>query len=379
MTKIAILGVGSKVGESLLVNNKTALEACGSNTGNLLFQHAIRIFLQKRGATLIYPDLLPDDISSGLMQECDLIVVPCADFLNPEYSLEGLWNRLRYCNKPCLPIGLGIGSDHPGVSLLSSETSSVMDYFLNNSTKVCVRGKSTVSALRSLGFKDKQLVATGCFSNFLGKEKQLSESYETKLLQLKNEDSPHIAISGDRPWKEATQALERILYQIFRKNTNAIYLIQSHAPLIDLVRPGNSNVSFYEMLGYAVDLIEALNPHGTIKDLAIDLENRYRVWFDAEEWLKFTSNLLLSIGMRLHGNMVAMQAGVPSLWIAHDPRTTELIETMSLPYITQSELEDSSDIYAAAAARFNATVESYFLKRRELMIMAENAFADCLR
>ena len=103
-------------------------------------------------------------------------------------------------------------------------------------------------------------------------------------------------------------------------------------PLVDLTRPQYSSVSTYQAIRYAVDLLEALNPFGTLKDLTSDLESRYRIWFDAEEWLEASKQLTLSIGMRLHGNMVAMQAGVPSLWIPHDPRTTELVATMSLPF-----------------------------------------------
>ena len=38
-----------------------------------------------------------------------------------------------------------------------------------------------------------------------------------------------------------------------------------------------------------------------------------------------------SVGLRLHGNMVAWQAGTPALWVYHDSRTQELAETMALP------------------------------------------------
>jgi hypothetical protein len=378
MVKIAILGVGSKIPASSLSSNDGALEACGSNTGNLLFQHAIKCFLGQRGAELIYPDLLPDDISPSVINNCDLVVVPCADFLNPEYSLTGLWNRLKNCNKRCLPIGLGIGSDQPDIRRLSSETLSVLDYFLSKSPKVCVRGQTTANALYSLGFHEDQVVVTGCFSNFLGNENELNESYSRKLMQIEGNDTPPMAISGDRPWKESTNSLERLLYQVFRKNPNAIYLIQSHMPLVDLTRPQYSSVSTYQAIRYAVDLLEALNPFGTLKDLTSDLESRYRIWFDAEEWLEASKQLTLSIGMRLHGNMVAMQAGVPSLWIPHDPRTTELVATMSLPFISAEQLEDLDNIYSSAVETFKQMSEPYFVRRRELASLAEAAVAECL-
>jgi hypothetical protein len=376
MTKIAILGVGSKIPEASLGGNDEALQACGLNTGNLLFQHAIKCFFEMRGAELSYPDLLPDDISPSCINSCEFIVVPCADFLNPEYSLTGLWNRLKNCNKPCLPIGLGIGSDQPDIKRLSPDTLSVLDYFLSNSPTICVRGQATANALYSLGFKENQVVVTGCFSNFLGNEVELKDSYVRKLMQIEGDGAPQMAISGDRPWKESTNSIERLLYQIFRRNQNATYLIQSHLPLVDLVRPCHSSASTYQIMRFAVDLLEALNPYGTIRDLVSDLENRYKIWFDAEEWLEASRQLSLSIGMRLHGNMVAMQAGVPSLWIPHDPRTIELVSTMALPFLSESQLEDTDNIYSCAVDTFKQMSEPYFVRRRELAALAEAAVAE---
>ena len=149
-------------------------------------------------------------------------------------------------------------------------------------------------------------------------------------------------------------------------------------PLVDLTRPQYSSVSTYQAIRYAVDLLEALNPFGTLKDLTSDLESRYRIWFDAEEWLEASKQLTLSIGMRLHGNMVAMQAGVPSLWIPHDPRTTELVATMSLPFISAEQLEDLDNIYSSAVETFKQMSEPYFVRRRELASLAEAAVAECL-
>jgi Polysaccharide pyruvyl transferase len=378
MVKIAVLGVGSRVPKTLLGTNTEALDACGSNTGNLLFQYAIKRFLEQLGAKLCYPDLLPDDISPSAIEDCDLIVVPCADFLNPEYALVGLWNRLRYCNKPCLPIGLGIGSDRPDVDRLSAETLSVLDYFLKKSKRICVRGPATANALYSLGFQEDQVVVTGCFSNFLGNEPELTASYARKLIQIESDNVPFTAVSGDRPWKESTNHLERLLYQIFRRNQNAFYLIQSHTPLVDLARPQYSATSAYQLMLYAVDLLDALNPGGTYRDLIADLEGRYKIWFDAEEWLESSKQLSLSLGMRLHGNMVAMQAGVPALWVPHDPRTLELVTTMALPFLTVEQLEDLDNIYSCAVETFKEASESYFMRRRELLRISKVAVCECL-
>lgn len=45
--------------------------------------------------------------------------------------------------------------------------------------------------------------------------------------------------------------------------------------------------------------------------------------------------------MRIHGTMLALQAGTPALCIVHDSRTEELCEIMKIPYIHARLLEES--------------------------------------
>ena len=46
------------------------------------------------------------------------------------------------------------------------------------------------------------------------------------------------------------------------------------------------------------------------------------------------------IGTRIHGVMLALQAGVPALCIAHDSRTLELCKVMHVPYVLWKEVID---------------------------------------
>lgn len=374
--KAAILGVGGAVPCSLRNSNSTAMNACGLNTGNLLFQYSIQKLLLSHGVQLIYPDLMDDDVSPAAIDQCNLTVVPCADFLNPEYSLDGLWNRLRYVEKPCLPIGLGIGSDNPNTEMLPESTVSVLNYFRSHSRFICIRGSSTREALLGLGFNSNQLVTTGCISNLLGSEVCMRNSFSMKIPILQVGNDPLTIISGDRPWKAENSAIERALYQIFRKNINASYLIQSHYPLVELTRPELGSSSFYELAGYAADLLDAINPHGTLKDLVMDIETRFKIWFDIDDWISWATEHILSLGLRLHGNMVSLQAGVPSLWIGHDPRTKELIESMQLPSLAPDDLAYSNTFYRDTAEIFQMQIDKYFEKRRSIQVLLDRTLSQ---
>lgn len=51
-----------------------------------------------------------------------------------------------------------------------------------------------------------------------------------------------------------------------------------------------------------------------------------------------------SFGSRFHGNMSALRNGIPALWVTHDSRTSELVQTLKLPHITLSEFNEINNM-----------------------------------
>ena len=65
------------------------------------------------------------------------------------------------------------------------------------------------------------------------------------------------------------------------------------------------------------------------------------MFFSYKDWCEFLqqNEISFSYGSRFHGNMCSLRNGVPSLWITHDSRTSELINTLHLPSINYEQLE----------------------------------------
>lgn len=93
---------------------------------------------------------------------------------------------------------------------------------------------------------------------------------------------------------------------------------------------------------------------------------------DEAEWRAALSAYDFSIGMRFHGNVMAVRCGKPALFLRHDSRTAELIDFFRLPALDAEdfdgrplgyygELADYSAFNAAYPARFDAFVA--FLRR----------------
>ena len=69
------------------------------------------------------------------------------------------------------------------------------------------------------------------------------------------------------------------------------------------------------------------------------IRERGRFFSDASEWMKFSKQSDLTIGMRIHGAIAAIQAGELGVCVAFDARTLELVATMGYPYVVPSDLD----------------------------------------
>ena len=79
-------------------------------------------------------------------------------------------------------------------------------------------------------------------------------------------------------------------------------------------------------------------------------------------WMEFIHMMDLSIGTRLHGNMLALQAGVPTVFVHHDLRVAELIDTMKLPAIHMNEVGSLPGFLASYPEHYRRYIDT----RREL-------------
>ena len=71
----------------------------------------------------------------------------------------------------------------------------------------------------------------------------------------------------------------------------------------------------------------------TNKELERYIRKNGKMFFLKKEWINYfvEEKIAYSTGIRFHGNMASLLAGVPAVWITHDSRTRELCQFMNLP------------------------------------------------
>ena len=111
------------------------------------------------------------------------------------------------------------------------------------------------------------------------------------------------------------------------------------------------------------------------------LDVRRALFAGEGEWRAAMAAYHFSIGMRFHGNVMAVRAGVPALFLRHDARTAEMIDFFRLPSMESERFDEALPIEAyceradyrpfnaAYPARFDAFLS--FLRANGLAVRAD--------
>ena len=109
---------------------------------------------------------------------------------------------------------------------------------------------------------------------------------------------------------------------------------------------------------------------------SLDLwRRRYAGCFaDATSWMEAMRSFDFVVGARFHGVMLAMQAGAPGGVIAHDSRTLEMCQTMSVPVRLANEISPDFGL-ADLHGLFPLDIAAYAATRERL----RRVYVDLLR
>lgn len=341
---VGVLGTPGHVPASVFMSTDAALKAVGDNTGNLVFQYAVAKSIAEQ--KIFVGSDIPWD-PAKVRERCRVLVVPSANFLRENFDFTGFVGFLEATKLPLVFLGLGAQADsfekkefnfHPSILRL-------MGLLRERCRTVGVRGAYTAELLERHGVQNVSVI--GCPSNFLNPDPELPQKLEAKWIS----DTVSVATTGDEPWPKnplKVQA-ERKLIELSLAYLG-IYVQQSVKPLVQLIRARNPYQNAELGKDTPASLRRAIAPQLSEREFAKFVASSVRLYFNVDQWLEDLSRFDLSIGLRLHGNMVPFQAGCPSIWVYHDARTKELVDTMCLPSLSVEQFLKLNSIEAMKAA-----------------------------
>jgi hypothetical protein len=323
-----LFGPAPSVDDSALLETVRAYQLVGDNTGNLAFCYAINRILGGNLPSKLW-HAAPEDID----RTGSVGVLTLANQLGPHADLGVLVDGFRQLK--CRLVGVGLGAQ---AGNLQQEVEipegtlnwvrAIQDHAPTQAPNISVRGEFSRRALERYGLADK-VVALGCPTLFISPEVGLG----TKIAERFNGEPRNIAVTaGHQRWSHLSR-IEASLVQLMNTNKGA-YICQSPLEMVKLGR-GEGRTLPREVRdmcrNYAC-------PHMTDEEFVTWSEQHAYSFFSAAGWLEFTRRFDFVIGTRIHGVMLALQAGVPALCIAHDSRTKELCETMKVPHVAASQV-----------------------------------------
>lgn len=315
-----IYGLEPRVANSALKSTKELYFLTGDNTGNLAFNHAIDMQVKHDTGFMRWDKVASDPT-------LEVTVVPCANQVGEHVNLGMFVDNFEKLNTTVTAIGLGAQSGMNGS--IPNVPEGTLKWLAAMARKaksdrpnIGVRGPFTKKVLDHYGFADNTEVL-GCPTLFINPNKNLGELIASNVKPIKR-----VAVTaGHQKWQHL-KLLEQSLVNMVTA-TQGSYVAQSAFEMVALCRGEAETLekeTFDECKSYLMPDVD--------DEAFIEWTRSFGdVFFDISHWMEHYRKFDFVVGLRIHGVMLALQAGIPALCIVHDSRTLELCETMMVPYV----------------------------------------------
>ena len=310
----------------------------GNNVGNLMYVAGVtRAMMVTDGTTFTktknhfaYTDEEIDEIN----QTCDGFLISLADAIRPNYidRMNQMTDAISKLKIPCVVIGCGLRAAYePGSDMSYPFDDDVRRFFsavLDHSAIVGLRGQITGDYLKHLGFHEEQdYTIIGCPSMYLnGREIPFRDTIGDFLSDRNAPCSFNISPS-------LTDKTLSLITDLASEYPNSVYM------------PQNSKDERLMYYGKPIS-----KEKRSVENWPVTLDHPFYRDHDAlffnhpVSWINFQKSRYLSFGTRLHGNITAVLAGTPALFMPQVARTRELCEYHGFVNLSPQELEGIDDL-----------------------------------
>lgn len=299
--------------------------------------------------------------------EYDYVFLRGSNYINSEMrwpaATEQVLSKLKI---PVLAFGVGAQAPVTGKLQLSDESKRMWRLIADKSVTVGVRGTYTAEALWDIGIRNTRIV--GCPTAF----RALNPDMRIDLPPLER-----IKKVGVTMRREVSKAYARDVQIYLTKHRQ---MVKDLAARFDTVLMMQGEVEEKKLLWgteeQKAEAWTALHKQEWLKqwyfDDGMDELYRTRLWYSdiVADYENLVRSKDMVLGYRLHGNLMALSNGVPSVYFSYDSRTAEFAETFGIPcYDVFSEkpfvLEDYWD--QSLFERFNQRFYTRYRDMRDFL------------
>lgn len=302
-----------------------------------------------------------------LNAEYDYAFLRGSNYIHAQMNWSQTADVLRRLKIPVIAFGIGAQAPVSGKLELSEESKTVLRLMADSTASLGVRGAYSAEVLHAIGIKNVRII--GCPTAFRANKPDLSitlpplEEVKKVGITLRREVSPTYA-----------QNIKR--YLTFHRD-----LVKTLAGRFDATLMAQGEIEEKKLalgtLEQKEEAIAALRQNRWADEWYLDGEMealyRSRMFYSdvVAEYEQLVRKLDLVLGYRLHGNLMALANGTPSIYFTYDSRTVEFAETFRIPSFdvfdgTEFKLEDYWN--QGLFDRFNATYAKVYAAMRDFLV-----------
>ncbi|MBZ3695801.1 polysaccharide pyruvyl transferase family protein [Phyllobacterium calauticae] len=262
-----------------------------------------------------------------LREEYDYVILRGSNYINREMNWRDTIPVLKRLGLPVIAFGVGAQAPVKGQLELSEESKAVWRLIADSTTSVGVRGAYSAQVLNDIGIKNVRVI--GCPTAF----RRNNQHLRIKLPELDTVEKVGVTVRRE---VSPTYAQDIQRYLTLHRD-----LIKAMANRFDITLMAQGEVEEKKMVfgtdEQKEDAIAALKANRWVADWYFDdaMEKLYRERMYYSDVVADYETLVrahqLVLGYRLHGNLMALANGVPSIYFTYDSRTAEFAETYKIP------------------------------------------------
>ncbi|MCX7143129.1 MAG: polysaccharide pyruvyl transferase family protein [Proteobacteria bacterium] len=330
-----IYGLRSSVYESCYRSTESLLREVGGNTGNLAFHHAIEKILGIVQSPRVFDWATPVE---KLKELSGSMVIPCANQFGAHMDMGGFANKLKELPQKIVAIGLGVQADSFDKPPNTPEGSirwvrELAEHKSGTGPNIAVRGEFSQKVI--FDQTGVETVALGCPSLLISPNPSLGQEIQSRVATAPKRI---MVLAAHHLWKRLA-AVESLLANEITLGCGS-YLLQSDDVMFKLLREGASSISREELN----DIRDFCRPSDTLEEFVAWFRRFATSFYDVSAWLEYSKSFDFAIGARIHGVIVALQAGIPAVCLCHDSRTLELCQTMQVPFLDMRNASRTVDL-----------------------------------
>ena len=306
-------------------------EQIGTNLGNLVYiGGVVRTVMTESDTSFQLPPekyaCTPEDLDR-INQTCSACLIPLADALRGPYAvrMQNMTKMIRALRIPCVIMGCGLRAPYePDTSFEYPFNDTVYDFFsavLEKSAIIGLRGEITAAYLKKLGFREeKDYTVIGCPSVYMFGGTLSCRTPKPSLF-------PDSAISFNVSPTVSDDAFAFVRH-VADTYPASVYLPQNSTDEL-LLYYGEPRPRKDMRADWPCTL-----DHPFLRDHTALMFNH------PMSWINFQRGQVLSVGTRVHGNITAVLAGIPALFLPQEARTRELCEYHQFAYLTPDDMKN---------------------------------------